>query len=105
MSVFHVPSVRAGADARATHTLESESQSEAQARVIEGVPDGDVQEVDEAGVHVQAHDLHGVVFVQALLHQFVHGEAHADQKAIGRAFAHRFERLQGEPGAVGEASP
>ena len=78
---------------------------EAQARVVERGADGDVQKIDEPGVDVQAHDLHGVVFVQALVHELVHGEAHADQETIGRALAHRRERFQSEPGAVGGAPP
>ena len=76
---------------------------EAQARVVEGGTHGDVQEVDEPGVDVQAHDLHGVVLVQSVLHQLVHGEAHADQEPIRGALAHRLQRLQREPGAVGGA--
>ena len=78
---------------------------EAQPRVVERSPDGDVQEIDEPSVDVQAHDLHGVVFVQALVHELVHGEAHADQETIGRALAHRLKRLQREPGAVGGTPP
>ena len=69
------------------------------------VPDGDVEEVDESGVDVQARNLHGLVFAQTLVQQLVHGEAHADQEATARALAHRLERLQGEPGAVGETTP